>query len=261
MARIKQPLIFLITTCLFGWGAAVQAADDDSVPPILMLMQDSQPKYLIQRTGVSGLCGELYLAIQRHLLLEKMESTIVEQYVPIKRILNMVEHKEDYIFCGAGRNKERDKRFIYAKTPVYHVSNVVAAHKSDAYEPRSLQDIADNKGVIGALYGTSSAKYLKDKIGDRWVNDSFTDLQMGLKMVANPPYNVRYFYYHDLGLNYLTKTSDLPLKVVSTRFRTVPQWLIYSKKMDKKKARILEKILQNMKRSGELESIVSRYIF
>ena len=261
MPRIKHFLLYFITLLFMGLTFQVQAVSKPVGTPILMLMQDSQPKYVLQRTGVSGLCGELYLAIQRHLLLERIESNIVEQFLPIKRILTMVEHEEDYIFCGAGRDKMRDRRFAYAKTPVYHVSNVLAVHQTDRSDPESIRDIAKSDGVVGALFGTSSAEFLKAELGPELVNDTFTDIESGLKMVAKPPYLIRYFYYHDLGLNYLTKESGLPLRVSSTRFRTVPQWLIYSKKMDRKKARALEKVLQNMKRSGELESIVGRYIF
>lgn len=241
-----------VAAALISAGALAQ--------PVTFLMQDSQPKYFLDNAEQKGLCGDIYHALQVKLKERQVESEIQQHYLPIKRILATVEQDAGHVFCGSGRNEAREKRFTFAQVPVYHVSNVLAAHVSDKFEPQSFNDVIKNGNPVGALFGTSSARYLKQQLPGL-VNDSFKDLNTPLKLIATPPYRLRYFYYHDLGLNYLVKTMDLPLKVISTKFRTVPQWLIYSNHTDKATAEAIELSLRDMEQSGELARIVSQYIY
>lgn len=227
---------------------------------VTFLVQDSQPKYFLNNPEQKGLCGDIYQVLKTKLAERQIESEVKQHYLPIKRILAMVEQEASHVFCGSGRNEAREKRFTFAKVPVYHVSNVLAAHASDKFEPQSFNDVIKNGNAVGALFGTSSARYLKQQIPGL-VNDSFKDLQTPLKLIATPPYRLRYFYYHDLGLNYLVKSTGLSLKVVPTKFRTVPQWLIYSSHTDQATAEAIESSLQEMEQTGELEQIVSQYIY
>lgn len=228
--------------------------------PVTFLVQDSQPKYFLNDPQQKGLCGDIYQALKAKLAERQVVSDVQQHYLPIKRILAMVEQEAGHVFCGSGRNEAREKRFTFAKVPVYHVSNVLAAHASDKFEPQSFNDVIKNGNAVGALFGTSSARYLKQQIPGL-VNDSFKDLHTPLKLIATPPYRLRYFYYHDLGLNYLVKSTGLSLKVVPTKFRTVPQWLIYSNHTDQATAEAIESSLQEMTQTGELGKIVGQYIY
>jgi len=187
---------------------------------------------------------------------QQVDSKITSKFLPIKRILKSVEINSNHIFCGAGRNAEREKRFIYSETAVYHVSNVVASHKNKTFQINSFDDIKDQQLVVGALYGTSSAAFVKKQTGVR-INDSFLDLKTGLKAVRNE--RIALFYYHDLGLNFLIKDWQLPLKVVSHKFRTVPQWIIYSKRIDPNLHKASEQALKGMEKEGVIEEIWTRY--
>lgn len=248
----------LLLTCLSLFLALSDTALSNTVT---FLVQDSQPKYFLGDTKEQGLCGDIYHALQARLSQQGIESTRLDYYLPIKRILMMVEQNPAHVFCGSGRNEAREKRFIFAKTPVYHVSNVVAAHQSDLFNPKTLAEISEQGATVGALYGTSSARYLKAQLPEQQVNDSFNDLQTPLKLMAEFPDRLRYFYYHDLGLNYLVKSTGLPLRVVPTKFRTVPQWLIYSRNTDPMTAQAIEKALRELEETGELAAIVQRYIY
>lgn len=228
---------------------------------ISFLQQNSQPKYFLNSPDSPGLCGELYRSIIRELDKRAISSAVDNHYLPIKRILSQVETIPGTVFCGAGRNAEREKRFHYIRTPLYQVSNVVVTHSDDLHDPKSFEEIIAARDSVGALYGTSSARFLQKKIGATLVNDSFNDLESPLKLIGTSPHRLRYFYYHDLGLNYLVKVSPYPLRVVKTKFRTVPQWLIVSSKTPEFQLIALEEILASMEQSGELAQIVGRYIY
>lgn len=228
---------------------------------VTFLLQDSQPKYFLDNPKMLGLCGDIYQSLQKQLTARGVDSRIDAHFLPIKRILNKVELEAGRVFCGSGRNAAREKRFSFAKVPVYRVSNVVVAHAADSVTPASLDDIKKNRDTVGALYGTSSARYLKEQLGEAFVNDSFSDLKTPLRLIGTSPSRLRYFYYHDLGLNYLVMKYDYPLRVVSTKFRTVPQWLIYSDKTSPEIKQAIEDSLRELKTSGELDQIVKQYIY
>jgi len=160
-------------------------------------------------------------------------------------------------FCGVGRNEIREKEYIYSIRPLYHISNVVAMHRSDLFIPQSFDDIRTSGIKVATFLGTTSAAYLKMQPGI-YVNDSFTDLMTGLRLVANEDRH-RMFFYHDLGLVYLLQKSELPLHVVNTKFRTVSHWMLYSRKKSVETIQYMEEALLDVELSGELNEIRSRY--
>ncbi|OIQ17205.1 MAG: hypothetical protein BM556_13410 [Bacteriovorax sp. MedPE-SWde] len=197
---------------------------------VRFLKQNSLPKYFPETSKRLGLCDEIYFLIKKQIVGSSEKIYIDEKLYPIKRILSMLDSGQGNVYCGAGRNEKREKMFIYSKLPVYYVSNVVAAKKDETFIPQSISDLISKDIVVGAYNGTSSARFLKNHRGIR-LNDRYTSFSQAFKELAHT--NLRYFYYHDLGLNYMISDSGLPLKVIPTKFRTVPQWIIYSKKTPK----------------------------
>lgn len=255
----------LLLTCVLASSPSYSKIPTEKNWTVNMLMQDSQPKYFLPtenhsqdttETQPKGLCVEIYQALAKHLAERQIKTNLAFKFLPIKRILKRVEEKPDAIFCGAGRNAKREKRFIYSETVVYHVSNVVAAHQDSKVEITSFTDIKNQQLTVGAMYGTSSADFVKKQTGVP-VNDSFLTLKTGLHAVAHK--RIPLFYYHDLGLNYLIKDWKLPLKVVPHKFRTVPQWVIYSKRIDPGLLKHIEQSLKAMESEGTIKDIWTRY--
>ncbi|WP_259779870.1 substrate-binding periplasmic protein [Aestuariispira ectoiniformans] len=248
---IRALLIGLLSS-LSAW--IFPAAAD---PQLRFVVQDSQPKYFLNTDENAGLCGDIYIALREQLGAQGISVIIDNEYTPIKRILALVEYGKADAFCGAGRNAQRESRFIYSTDAIYSVSNVVAAHSSELVTPASLDDLASMQSPVGAFYGTSSARFLKARSGIT-VDDKFTSLDEALKTLAGQR-RIRYFYYHDLGLYYLVKTSGLPLRVLGTKFRTTPQWMIYSKKMPVELRQRLDAEVSHMVKSGMIDRIWARY--
>lgn len=251
---MRQRLLFVCFLFLLVFARGAWAAD------ITFLVQNSQPKYLVGEPGTKGLCGDIYQALGRSLAKQNISTEFAESFLPIKRIFSQVETVPGHVFCGASRNEHREKRFRYAQTPLYRVHNVLVARADDPAEPLSIEELKAQGETIGALYGTASTAYLKQALG-RQVNDSFDNLQEPLKLVGTPPYRLRFFFYHDLGMNYLVKRLPYPLKVIKTRFRSFQQWLIYSPETPLYVAQALEAGLREIEQSGELDRIVSQYLY
>lgn len=210
---------------------------------IVFLKQNSNPKYFTDKSEQVGLCDEIYFNIKKELSEGVENIDIDERLYPIKRILSMLKEGRGHVFCGAGRNEKREGMFIYSKLPVYHVSNVVAAKSSEKFIPKTVRDFVSRDIIVGAYHGTTSAKFIK-KQKDIRLNDNFTSFNQAFKELNGT--NLRYFYYHDLGLNYLVKESGLPLKVLPTKFRIVPQWIIYSKKIPPRVHAAIESAIQRL---------------
>lgn len=250
--RLKGFFLFILGC--FGWLEGATAAD------VVFLSQNSQPKYLMNHPTAKGLCGDLYTLLAARLKQKGISSEIQDHYSPINRIFMLVKGSPGYAFCGATKTAKREKKYRYSHLSLYQVSNVLVARADDHYDPKSYEDLVAQGDAVGALYGTSSTNVLRQNIGPL-VNDSFTDLESPLKLIGTPPYRLRYFFYHDLGLNYSVKESPYSLRVIGTKFRTFRQWLIYNPETPANIAEAIESALKDIKVSGELDEVVGRYIY
>lgn len=239
------------------WGAVKGSVGYASDHTVRFAVQNSEPKYLVNQQKVSGLCGEIYEALSRVLSLKNVNISVPIHASPIKKILSDLRMGKSDAFCGAGRNDKREKEYIYSVRPVYDVSNVIVAHQDDLFEPKSFADLRKSKVEISTFTGTTSAEYLKMQSGMR-VNDSFNDVENALVSIAlNDRY--RFFFYHDLGLVYLVRKSQLPLRVLPTKFRIYSHWMLYSRKANPVVLESIEDALLQIEISGELKKIQAQY--
>lgn len=227
-----------------------------SEPTLTFIKQNSYPKYFEKNENKIGLCDEIYLNMKHQLEKKGIQVTIDEILYPIKRVLAMLENGSAQAFCGAGRNIEREQKYHYSKLPVYAVSNVLLTHKDNDYVALDYAELNDKQFIIGAYYGTSSARFLKKYSGIKVV-DSYKTLDDAIKAVAMR--KIPYFYYHDLGLVHLVSVSDLPIKLMPKKFRTVDQWMIYSKTLEPAMVEEMDIALKTLTDQGIIADINSRY--
>ncbi len=244
MNRIKICVITLVITL-----SAAQAAE------IIFLKQNSEPKYLPDNTG---LCDQIYQQLEQRLGQKGITVVVDPAFYPVKRFLKMLEDGQAHVFCGAGVTEERKQIYYYSELPVYQISNVILAHKDESIIPTSFQEIADKELVIGSFYGTSSSAWLKQQ-PNVLVSDGYVSLDQVIQMVAHVK-GLRYFFYHDLGLNYYVRTSGEPLQVLPTKFRTIPQKMLYSRHLPETLRKAVENALQDMTTDGSLTDIQQQFL-
>ncbi|RWW93455.1 substrate-binding periplasmic protein [Aestuariirhabdus litorea] len=203
-----------------------------------------------------GLCDRIYAGLQARLADKGVRVEIDRGFTPIKRILLMVEEEPGFVFCGTERNAEREKRFVYAKTPLYRLSNVVAVHKNDPWNPRTMAELGTGK-PIAALYGSASARFLQSTPGVSVYARYHSPLE-ALKAVAQSDRGMAFFYY-DLGVAYMIRERSLPVRMVPHRLRTVDQWMIYNRQTSPVLQAMIEETLEAMSASGELDEIQRLY--
>lgn len=235
--------------CVF-WLGGVQAAT------LKALMQDSQPKYFLTESGEQGLCNEIYRALSQRLVEHDITLEVSPGFIPIKRILHMVETGQANLFCGAGRNARREALFHYLPTPVYQVSNVLLGHRNEQLAPADYDELVTLSPSIAVISGTSSAAFLHKKGASGLVE--FHDIGKAISSVALND-RIRFFYYHDLGLNYALRNSELPIQVMPVRYRTVPQWLLVSRETPEPLRDIMAEVLAAMAQDGTIAAINTRF--
>lgn len=224
---------------------------------IVFLKQNSEPKYFAKERNTKGLCDLIYAEMSKRLEGQGASVTVNPKLYPIKRILAMLSIGHGHVYCGAGRNKKREELYHYSQYPVYQPSNVLLMHQDDQNVLKELNDLENTELIVGAFFGASSTTYLRAFEGIRVV-DHFRELNDGLKAVADK--NIHYFFYHNLGLVYLLEQSDLPIKLMPTKFRTYDHWLIYSKLLSSAEVKLLDKVLKSMMDDGTLDSYRRLYL-
>lgn len=230
-------------------GSAAYSAD------ITFVKQNSEPKYL---PDDSGLCDQVYSQLINELKQDGLQGSVDAQFYPIKRILKMLDADQADVFCGAGSNDERRQRYVYSDLPVYAVSNVIMSHKNETTRPESFENIIELGLVVGSFYGTTSSAWLKSNIGNL-ISDNHHSLDNVASMMADQR-RLRYFYYHDLGLNHYVAKNGLPLKVWPTKYRTVDQWLLINPNLEAEKITAINRALKAIHESGALTSIHNQYL-
>ncbi|EQC46615.1 transporter substrate-binding domain-containing protein [Bacteriovorax sp. Seq25_V] len=239
----------LIISFLFSFSALCEE--------YYFLKQNSIPKFYETGQGKLGLCGQIYKELRKNLKHKNITMKVDEPLYPIKRILLKLDKGSGHVFCGAGKTPEREKKYIFSKKPIYTVNNVVVAHADEDFIPAKLEDFAKNRIMVGAYFGTSSSEFIKSISGIQ-VNDTFTNPDEAYKLIEAK--KLRFFFYHDLALNYAVEHSKYKMKVVPVKFRSIEQWLIYSKKLPKNVREAIEAEVEEMYKNGQLQKIWQKFL-
>lgn len=240
-------------TLIVGWILALTVAAAE----VVLLKQNSEPKYL---ANGQGLCDQLYAAISEQLPADgDYQPRVDPAFYPVKRIVKMLEEGQGTLFCGAEATAERDSLFRYSALPAYTIANVIATGSEPPDQPLTFDQIKTRKIVVAALYGTSSAAWLKAQIGSELVFDQIYSVEQGVELVANHS-QPGYFFYHDLALNHFAAQHPGRVKILPTVYRTLPQWLLLSPHADDQLVQRVDAIMTELAASGRLARIQGQFL-
>ncbi len=252
-SRLNHILLILFIFLIFSLNSAAVSSNDHI---LIMQNQDSQPKYFLQKRKSRGICGDIYIELQNRMANKGISIFIPGTYTPIKRIMQKLTAGDAHVFCGAGRNDDRDKKYHFSSVPLYSVSHVLMAHIDEKTKPQSFKQLVATNTPIGVYSGTSTEHFLKEK--ELLLSmEGYYELDRALLAVSNK--ELRYFYYHDLALNYYMKASSLPLQVLPTKFNTYSHWMMYSKSTPLNVRILLDEQIKDMVDSGKIEEILAKY--
>lgn len=224
---------------------------------VVLLKQNSEPKYL---ANGQGLCDQLYAAISEQLQRDGSYQLRVDPaFYPVKRIMKMLEEGQGSLFCGAEATAERDSLFRYSALPAYTITNVIATGSQQPNQPLTFDQIKARKIVVAALYGTSSAAWLKTQIGSELVFDQIYSVDQGVELLAHQQQQ-RYFFYHDLALNHFARQHPGEVTILPTVYRSLPQWLLFGPHADGELVQRVDAIMAELAASGRLAQIQGQFL-
>lgn len=254
--RVIPAAVFIFVLFCHAASSAAQPIE------LTTAYQESFPKYFrfaddSVNSEVSGLCIDIIAAIERTV---PIRITASSEFVPFKRLQKQLADKSIDIFVGMARNKNRMKKYIFIKTPLYEVHHVIAKRTDDDAHVQSFDDIRElaPDNIILTNSGTATERLLRKKKGLS-IDAGGANLISNLRKLLR--HRGRFFYFHDLGLygaikqyGYTGKVTVLP-----TSFKTYYHYIALAPDTPEDVITLLESALQQLKENGELARIVAGY--
>jgi len=244
--------LYVVLVFIVVFGTSVHA--DDLIAGVYI----TPPKYIITENGnVEGLCIEIMRA------LEKTDPQIqfsLDRFMPFSRVMDELRSGVIDVYIGGAWTEEREKIYIYLQPPIYDVDLIMAVRSDDTVDVDSFDEIRSLEGdkTILSLFGTTSSKYILAQDGLKVDNDG-KSLEENLDKLLYP--RARFFFYHDLSLNYIVKQDAYKDKVrlLPHSYKHHSHYIVFSPMTPKSKVMMVQAALTKISESGELAAIVKKY--
>ena len=250
---MQRPTIWKTLFALtLGWAATVAA----QTGPLRTIAQEgSAPKFMDGAAAASGHCPDILAAIER--TDKTLKFAVDAQSAPIKRIENELKAGRIDLVCALLDTPWRNEIAHRIETPLYHLQERLVGRRDDNAPIRSVQDLAQGGDVVVTQSGASYATDLRNA-GVKVV-ESPGGSAVALRNVESN--RARFYYTNALTGAYYLRAEGLgsQLRLHPGVLKSTPSYLWIGRHVDPATVQKLDKALQQLKRSGELERIYQRY--
>lgn len=231
--------------CANAWALEIRTA-----------AQDSQPKYIREDSGFSGVCPDIWSAIAR--VDPQLRFTLVHGFTPLARIEMQLEHGEIDAFCGLAKTPQRLDKLDFVQPPIYVTHSILAARMDETANPKNFDDLRRLDATVLVVTNTVHAQVLAEQQDirvDAGAKDTSQNLQ---KLLAG---RGRFILHNDFALADEIQRDQLgdKIKLLPTPMFTDGRFFVVSRQADPAiKARLAAALL-TLQRSGELARIFNLY--
>jgi ABC-type amino acid transport substrate-binding protein len=217
--------------------------------------EGSAPKYMDGSAANTGHCPDILAAIEH--TEKSLKFTVNAQSAPIKRIENELKAGRVDVVCALLDTPRRNEIAHRLDTPLYLVQERLVGRRNDNAPVRSLKELAQNGDVVVTQSGASYATDLRSA-GVKVV-ESPGGSSVALRNVESN--RARFYYTNALTGAYYIRAEGLgaKLRLHPGVLQSTPSYLWVGRHVDPSTVQKLDKALQQLKRSGELERIYQRY--
>lgn len=220
--------------------------------------QDSQPKFVKDANGVSGLCVDIFKAVER--VDPELKFSPLKDFVPLPRIEDGMVNGTLDVFCGLAKTASRQTKFDFIETPLYTTHSVLAARTDEKADPQNFEDLRKlgAEAIVMVVMQTVHAEVLAAQPGikvDAGAKDTSLNLQ---KLIAG---RGRFIYHNDFALVdeiQRDKLSD-KVKILSGQFASEGRYFVISKLATPGVKQKLTAAVEKLAKSGELAKIFQVY--
>lgn len=217
--------------------------------------EGSAPKFMDGTAATTGHCPDILAAIER--TDKTLRFSVEPQGAPIKRIENELKGGRIDVICALLDTPLRHEIAHRIDTPLYLVQERLVGRRDDNGTIRSVQDLAQNGDVVVTQSGASYANDLR-QAGVRVV-ETPGGSALALRNVESN--RARFYYTNALTGAYYLRAEGLgsKLRLHPGVLQSTPSYLWAGRHLDAATVQKLDKALQTLKRSGELDRIYQRY--
>lgn len=223
--------------------------------------QDSPPKFIRQEGApASGISVEVMQAISR------IDPTLSfvggDRFMPLRRIEHQLEDGELDVFFGFARNKRRLDTYHFIEPPLYRVANVLAVRRQDPIDIRRLEEIKalGEDGIVMVVAGHLQVEQLKT-IGIE-VDDRGTSLGQNVQKLVKG--RGRFVFQSESSVRAAIRLSPPDIRenvrILPTKFNVSGRHIAFSKNVAPETVAKVERALEELHASGELQRIANKHI-
>ncbi len=220
-------------------------------------LQDSPPKGIHEGNQVSGICHDIFAALNQRLKGEGIRIEYLDRdlaFLPWKRSQQFLETGRLDLVAGMARTPERERKYQFSRVPLYTVRSILATRTGSPGIEGGLAGLAGR--YVIAVRGTRTARLLARVPG---VHVTLADSPfMALRMLLAKRGDV--VFYHDLGLVYLLKIHHWRDRIrLGPVIDEYDQFMAYSRMLTPEIRKTIDNRLERMKKDGTMAKIMARY--
>jgi len=222
--------------------------------------QDSQPKFINSGKAITGLCIDIFKAVER--VEPELKFGELTGFVPLPRIEAMLQDGSLDAFCGLAKTDKRMAEFDFIDVPLYNTHVVLAARADEKADVRNFDDLrklgAD--AIILVVDKTVQAEMLAAQPGLR-VDAGGKDTSINLQKLITG--RGRFILQNDFALADEIKRDKLgdKVKILPAKFdkEGAERYMVVSRKAAPQIKEKLRAALDKLNRSGELGKLFRPY--
>ncbi len=220
--------------------------------------QDSQPKFIKDGATITGLCVDIFKALER--TDPELKFPNLGGFTPLPRTESQLLDGTLDVICGLAATKDRKEKFDVIDIPIYTTHLTIAARKDETAEVKSFDDIRKlgAEAIVLTVTQTVQAELAAAQTGlkvDSAAKDTSQNLQ---KLVAG---RGRFILHNDFALVDEIKRDNMgdKVKLLPVQLSTEGRFFIVSKAAQAGLKDKLTAALDKLSKSGELTKIFQPY--
>ncbi len=223
-----------------------------------MSQDNSAIKFNPSNAEKPGICTEVVNYLTKKY--SELQITGLDIHAPLARIEQGLESGQiDAFFCLL-KSPERAAKFNFNETPIYKVNHIIITKADDKVEIKdmaALKSLSEQSPVMVAQ-GSALAKFLESQ-GVKVESSTKDEVANLNKLLLG---RGRFYYAQDLSALASIHEGKLDLakfRILPNSFKEEAQYVAFSKQATAATIQKISAAIDDMKKSGELDKIVSKY--
>lgn len=228
-----------------------------SASNIRTLSQDSQPKFIQGQGGMTGLCIDIFRAIEK--VDPSLKTVVPHTFTPLPRIELMMEEGSIDVVCGLADTKGRREKMDIIAIPLYTTSLVLAARMDETANPKTFEELRKLGDDVVVLTVTQTVQADFATAAGLKVDSQARDTSQNLQKLVRG--RGRFILHNDFALVDEIERDKLgdKVKLLSGSFATEGRYMYVSRKASPDIKNKMIAALDKLSRSGELVRIFAPY--